>query len=582
VGSRTLVLAGALALAGLACASPPRRFPLRPPFTVDTDLRSVSLPCRREPTKKDPNNQVCAPEVYVSPLMWDGADNSIFRPLSTALAVERSREAINVNSLDEVPDSAWFTNRIGVRPMDLAELLRGACQPSDVLDGATATEGSWVIDRGKPNGASPGFRISVGGSRRYMLKTDTKLQPERPSAASVIGAAIYHAVGFFTSCEQIVYFRPSVLQLTPGLRYEDNTGIERSFDTKALQLVFDETSRRGELMRMQASAWLPGYLIGPFRYEGTRRDDPNDVIPHQHRRELRGGRLLAAWLHHFDAREQNSMDTWIADRKDAPGSSPGHVRHYYLDTSDCFGSEWEWDLVSRRLGHAYLLDFGYMLADFFTLGIPSRPWDRLQRTPGREIFGYFNVEEFVPEKWKNEYPNAAFSRMTEADGAWMARILARFTPQMLVELAKLGQFQDPGNAAFLAQVLQGRLERILQRYLTRLSPITDLRVEGMDRLCAVDLADRRRLRPPEQFRYTARLPDGRELPVTRSDDGAICLTLPHLAVAAAGSAPSSDAPERYVGITLSDGVAANPLLVYLYDLGPSGGYRLVGLERPDR
>jgi hypothetical protein len=577
VGSERARVAVVLGLVGWACAAaPPRPFPLRPPFTVDTDLRSVSLPCRREPTKKDPNHQVCAPELYVSPLVWDGADNSIFRPLSTALAVEATREAVNVNSVDEVPDSAWFTNRIGVRPMSLDELRRGACQVGDVLDGATATEGSWVIDRGKPNGASAGFRINIGGTRRYLFKSDSKAQPERPSAASVIGAAIYHAVGFFTSCEQIVYFHPSALKLTPGLRYEANTGIEKNFDAKALQLVFDETTRRGELMRMQASAWLPGYLIGPFRYEGTRRDDPNDVIPHQHRRELRGGRLLAAWLHHFDAREQNSMDTWIADRKEVPDSSPGHVRHYYLDTSDCFGSEWDWDMVSRRMGHSYLLDFGDILADFFTLGIPSRPWDRLQRTPGREIFGYFNVEEFVPEEWRNEYPNAAFSRMTEADAAWMTRILARFTPEMLVELAKLGQFQDPGNAAYLAQVLQGRLERILQRYLTRLSPITDLRIDGTDRLCAVDLADRRRLRPPEQFHYSARLADGRELPVTRREDGEICLTLPH----ADGAANTANAP--YVGLTLADGAARNPLRVYLYDLGPSAGFRLAGVERPDR
>src|SRR5688500_20360351 len=33
--------------------------------------------------------------------------------------------AVNVNTADEVPDSSWFTNRIGVREMPIAEILRG-------------------------------------------------------------------------------------------------------------------------------------------------------------------------------------------------------------------------------------------------------------------------------------------------------------------------------------------------------------------------------------------------------------------------------------------------------------------------
>ncbi len=33
--------------------------------------------------------------------------------------------AVNVNTLDEVPDSSWFTNRIGVRDLPIAEITRG-------------------------------------------------------------------------------------------------------------------------------------------------------------------------------------------------------------------------------------------------------------------------------------------------------------------------------------------------------------------------------------------------------------------------------------------------------------------------
>jgi hypothetical protein len=573
--SRVAGAAAVTVAAAVACGSSIREFPLRAPMTRDTDRRSVKLPCHIEPTPKDPRHVSCAPEVYVSPLAWDGVDNSIFRPLTRVFAVDPGREAPNVNGLDEVPDSAWFENRVGEHPMPLDELTRGACSEKQLLVGETAREGEWLIDQGKANGASPGFRVKLRDKGKYMLKSDAPIA-ERPSAAAVIGAAVYHAVGFNTSCEQVIFVKPSSFTLTPGLTVTDNTEKTRPFDAKALQKVFDEATQRPPYVRFQASAWLPGYLLGPFRYEKTRDDDPNDVIPHQDRRELRGGRLLAAWLNHFDAREQNSMDSWIADgNPKKPELFPGFVRHYYLDTSDCFGSEWEWDGVSRRLGHAYLLDWGYMSADFMTLGLIQRPWDTVQRHPGMEVFGYFDVEHFDPEAWVNEYPNPAFSRMTEHDGAWMARILSHFTPEMIRALTSMGRWEDPRRGEYLASVLEGRLKKILARYLTRLSPLANPRVDGA-RLCVTDLA--RQSGVSDDTRYGAALtPMGGGEPIqlaVRLPTGAeVCTDLPHV---------TNDAKSGriYVIVRLRSAAAEGPLDVHLYDLGSSGGYRLAGIERP--
>ncbi len=566
-------------LVACACSAAPRPFPLRDPLRVDTDLRSVSVKCHEEGTDEDPHHQSCAPENYVSPLAWDGMDNSIFRPLVEVFAVDPGGEAVNANSFDEVADSAWFTNRIGARELSLDEIKAGACTPEELLDGEKEADGAWLIDKGKVNGASLGFRVNIPGKGKFLFKTDPKGQPERATAASVIGAAAYDAAGFFSSCEQVVYFKPSVLKLKPGLRFKNNSGIERAFDQKMLQATLAEASKRGELVRMQASAWLPGQLIGPFRYEGTRSDDPNDAIPHEDRRELRGGRLLAAWIHHFDAREQNSMDSWIADagKKGPPDSSPGYVRHYYLDTSDSLGSEWDWDGISRRLGHSYLLDWGDIGRDFVTLGIATRPWERVQRTPGREKFGYFDVATFEPEKWLNEYPNPAFSRMTERDGAWMARILARFTPDRVAALVEMGRFSEPGDTAYITQVLDARLAKIMARYLTRLSPLADVHVADGNRLCATDLARWRGVRPAEQFRYSATL-GGAALPVSAASADSLCVSLPQHEFAAD---VKDDDPRRYTVVRIHDGVAPGPLVAHLYDLGAQRGYRLVGVQRPE-
>jgi hypothetical protein len=568
------VLTAAMTLIGLAaCAGAPPRFPLRPPVWRDTDTISVSVPCRVAPTPKDASHVVCAPASYESPLIWDGVDSLVFRPISDFFALRPESEAVDVNSMDEVPDSSWFVNRVGTQPWTTDQMKSAACSESQRLNGATAGAGAWVIDAGKATGSTSGFRVTVEGHGKYLFKSDEADQPERPSAAQVIGAAVYHAAGFNAPCDQIVYFRPEVLRLKPGLRYRKNFGDEEPFDRAALDAILAKLPRRGDALRMVASAWIPGRVLGPFRYEGTRDDDPNDVVPHEERRELRGSRLLAAWIDRVDAREANTLDSWVADRPDRPDSSPGHVLHYMIDTSECLGPAWDWEEITRRLGHSYVFDWGDFAGDFATLGIPRRPWDTTRKAPGHLAFAYFNVEDFVPDRWKMEYANPAFSRMTERDGAWMARILARFTPPIVHAIAEMAEFSDPAQTLYLERVLEGRLERILDRYLTRLSSLADVRFADADLLCAVDLAERRRVRDPARFQYSTAMRGGR-LPVQRRGDGEICVSLPHVP----DDRYPDEAPERYVTIRVDDGVAG-ALVVHAYDLGTTRGYRLAGLER---
>ena len=573
-------MAGLTALLGLAaCASVERRFPLREPLWRDTDLLSVSVQCHPEPSSKDPAHVSCAPVQYKSPFYWDGGDNLVFRPLSDGLRLTTSGESVNVNSLDEAPDSAWFTNRLGKHPMTDEEIRLGACRPQDLLDPEHAPDESWLIHKGKMGGSTPGFRIKVPGKGEYQMKAEnTGDQPERQGAASVISSAVLHAAGYNTTCEQIVYVRPSLFKLLPGLRSKASWGDEQAFDQRALDAMFALSPRRGGLLRFIASSWIKEYAIGSFRYEGTRADDPNDVIPHEDRRDLRGMRVLAAWINRFDAREGNTLDTWIADAKGGPpDASPGHVRHYHMDVSETLGSVLTLgDDLGRRMGHSYMVDFGHMASDFATLGALSRPWDTLPPTLISKTFGYFDVEHLVPERWKSEYSNAAFTRMTERDAAWMARILAHFSPKTIRMLATMGDLTDARDTEYLARVLEGRLQRILARYLTRLSPIADVRVEG-DAVCGVDLAALRGVRAASHFRYSAASLDGAALAVRTRPGAEVCVTLPH--VAPDGGAPD-DAPSRYLRARIDDGVARGPLVVHLYDLGPARGFRLAGLERP--
>src|SRR4051812_18250122 len=58
--------------------------------------------------------------------------------------------AQNLNTIDEVPDSSWFTNRIGTKPLSLNEIVRGP------IVGAPPDPSRWVIVRQKASGVHPG------------------------------------------------------------------------------------------------------------------------------------------------------------------------------------------------------------------------------------------------------------------------------------------------------------------------------------------------------------------------------------------------------------------------------------------
>ena len=108
---RALAGVATLAIAGLVACSGARPFSTKPVLWEDDDRRPFSP----------------QPEESFVPLYWDGADHIFFRPFARMWWLPTGHPARNVNALDEVPDSSWFTNRLGRRPMTAEEIARGAC-----------------------------------------------------------------------------------------------------------------------------------------------------------------------------------------------------------------------------------------------------------------------------------------------------------------------------------------------------------------------------------------------------------------------------------------------------------------------
>jgi hypothetical protein len=566
-----------LVLAGTAgCYQGTRRFPLADPLWVDKDDRPITE----------------APAKYYSGLYADGADNLVFRPLAGMFAFPNAGEATNVNALDEVPNSSWFTNRIGFLEISDEALARGACSELS-LDPAS---GPWTVTAAKPDGANPGFFISAPQGT-FLLKFDGSEQPERATAADVIGSKIYHAAGYNVPCNDIVYFRREILHIHPDATATNQYGEKAAITPADVDKVLAAAARTKDgRLRASASRLVPGQPLGPFRYEGTRHDDPNDIIPHEDRRELRGARLLAAWINHFDAREQNSLDVLVTD------NGRKHVRHYYIDFGDSFGSRWNWEPLARRIGHSYYLDFGQLGTDFITLGTLDRPWYRAETRPGASIFGYYNTQDFVPSRWKPGYPNLAFERMSYRDALWMVRILSRFTDDRIRVLVSTGKLTSSKAEAYLVKTLIGRRDQILAEYLKQYAPLDRFRLvrrtpgDLTQSLCFEDLAVRGNIVGGPATEYKMEFYGGPDLSrrlgwLQFQPDPAhphrSCVVLPigdtRPADLAAPDAPPNN-PLRYGLLKIF--INQNPhtwrptscLWVHLYDLGSEQGYRIVGLE----
>src|SRR6185295_19670041 len=74
--------------------------------------------------------------------------------------------AQNINTIDEVPDSNWFTNRVGTRALSDAEVARGP------EIGRRPAPEKWVIIREKTAGANPGFTAKDANGDTWFLGFD--------------------------------------------------------------------------------------------------------------------------------------------------------------------------------------------------------------------------------------------------------------------------------------------------------------------------------------------------------------------------------------------------------------------------
>ena len=372
--------------------------------------------------------------------------------------------AQNVNTIDEVPDSSWFTNRIGTRALTIDEIVRG---PNV---GPPPDPSRWVIWRQKTSGSHPGVTAKDANGETWFLEFDPPYYPNAATAAAVMATKFFWAFGYNQVESFLTTFDPKRMEINPEATFLRPNGKKTPITRDDIEALLRHTARRPDgTYRVFAGRMIPGRIIGNFRYQGTRPDDPNDVVPHQHRRELRALNVFGAWTNVTDFKAENTVDTILLKNGQAI------IKHYLQDVGSSFGvcnDIYTWDVSWEHFYKGSLT--AKRLASF---GFALSPWQTVKYTEGPEI-GKFEGDRFDPRKWQGHTPNAAIIEMRDDDAFWAAQRVAAFTDDMIRAIVHTGEFNDPAAEKAIADIMIKRRDKILQAYLPVVNPIVEPRLEG--------------------------------------------------------------------------------------------------------
>jgi hypothetical protein len=318
----------------------------------------------------------------------------------------------------------------------------------------------------KTEGVTPGFQMKDARGLTYFIKVDPPSNPEMGSAADVVASLFLYAAGYSVPENYVLTSGRENFQLSDKATITGLSGKKHPMTKDQLEEILDRVPRGHDgRLRVMASLALPGKIAGPFRYIGMRSDDPNDIVPHERRRDLRGLEVLFAWLNHTDAKGGNSMDTVAGTDQQA------RFVHNLLDFGDSFGSDSDIAKDPRHGAEFFLPASGEQWQRSYTLGLKPAAWETVKYPNKLKAIGNFTAEAFNPLAWKPNYPNQAFLAITPGDGYWGAKRVMAFTNEDIRAVVEDGQFSNPAATDYMAKVLEERRDLIGKAWFARVLPL---------------------------------------------------------------------------------------------------------------
>ena len=179
----------------------------------------------------------------------------------------------------------------------------------------------------------------------------------------------------------------------------------------------------------------------------------------------------AAWLSQYDTKVLNTFDAFVEN------DGRRYIRHYLLDFGASLGSG-STHAKRRKSGYEYDVEPGKIVKGLLTFGLWRRGWMKVDY-PDYPSVGHYEADFFEPGKWRPKYPNPAFDRMDAADAFWAARIVSRFTDEMLRAIVAESRISDPEAAAYLTDVIITRRNKVVNYWISRTNPLDRFEVHRL-------------------------------------------------------------------------------------------------------
>ncbi len=513
-----------------------------------------------DPIWQEPATQNVTSAVRYEPdLAYQTLENLFWRPGDKVLG----QRAKNINTVDEVPDGPYFVNRAGRMRLTPAIVARAA----NTSDGPAP--GKWTIVSAKSDGITPGFTIRDSADQVWFIKFDPPGWRGMATGSEIVAAKLFWAAGYHTAEYHIGQLDPDNLVIGKDTRITPPGEMPRAMNLGDIVWLLSRADRDPDgTYRVILSKATPGRPVGRIKFHGTRADDPNDIVPHEHRRELRGYFVFAAWLNHVDAKGINSLASLVTE------NGRSFIRNYLLDFGSALGSAavgpregWEgYEALVEEPGEIAkrALSFGFKVPVWRTQDYFESP--SIGRLPR-------DHSKWYPEEWWPHITNAAFRHMRPDDTFWAAAKLAAISDDMIRAAVAEGKFSDQESEAFLAKAIADRRGRILQTFLPKVNPIVDPALDRDGRLSfrnlAVDTAVADRAPAYRALWYTFDTQTDKATLAATTEGTQNSMTMP--------AVPQSE----YIKVDVSavGGPEAWTKPVSAYFRRNSGGWTLVGFER---